>query len=175
MADSYTSFLASLGNLVLQANYLGEALIDLVWVGKRQNGAELISEVRDKTLGDLVELVVKGSYDEFDGLGLAKDLESLKPLLKKALKERNAFIHASWTFRDDETVDRWRLPREGKKRRGERLRLSIDDVETAIEAIDAAREAAEELYDQAVEQRPPPARGGVLTEDGTYTPIGSKS
>src|SRR5262249_45834759 len=98
-------------------------------------------------------------------------LAELEPQLALALDRRNQFVHASWALGPDYML-RTRLPRGGRVR-GEILRLTVPDVEAAIEKIGAATEAVEGLYDALLEVTPKDdlhPRGGPILADGTYVP-----
>src|SRR5438128_1835028 len=91
-------FLAALGYLVVQAGYLEESLVDLIWIVSGKTEIKLIEGVRGGTLGALIRAAVAAFEARIDDPPLRSQLDAAKPLLARALDLRNQFIHARWVF-----------------------------------------------------------------------------
>ncbi|MCG5054098.1 MAG: hypothetical protein KA712_14130 [Myxococcales bacterium] len=124
--DFSETFLRELGQLVVQANYLEEALIDLLWITARLDEVTLLRTVRGKTLGALVQLV-KDQATALRSLGLQNEFDKVNAALDDALDVRNQFVHASWVFEGNGRVERRTIPKRGDVR--EELRsMDVTDV-----------------------------------------------
>lgn len=142
-----TDFLAALGYLLVQSNYLEDALLDLYWILTRKDRSAAATDVRGKTLGQLYHFVVAAYEAKFVSGELREKLDRLKPQLEIAIGKRNEFVHASWSFDySNELMHRTRRPRTGAL--GELKRLKVADVEAAIGIVGtAAEDIWEKLYD----------------------------
>lgn len=174
LTDVERDLLGGLGYLLVHANYLDDALVDLYWLVSGKTEVELIRTVRDGTLGGLCQLVPRAYERRVSDAQLLQQLAALKPKLAAALDVRNEFIHARYVFART-SLQHTRRPRRGPV--VEKIRtLQLADLETAINVLGAAQEATYELYDATVEHIPDhevQPRGGSISADGTYTPSAS--
>ena len=171
MTDVEREILSALGYLLVQANYLDDALVDLYWLVAGKTEVDLILAVRGKTSGSLCQVVVEAFEARVADPGLRAQFDSLKPKLDEAIRVRNEFIHASYVFAQTSLKHR-RLPKTGPAVEKNRT-LSVGDVEAAIDVLGEAQEETYAMYD--VTQRYIPRhevhpRGGFITDDGTYVP-----
>ncbi len=171
MTDVERELLGGLGYLLVQANYLDDALVDLYWIVAGKTETELIRAVRGKTLGELRWMVTKAYETRIADPKLRADLDALKLQLEAALQARNDFIHASYVF-GRTSLQHTRRPKTGPA--VEKIRtLHIEDLEKAIDIIGHAQDAALALYDATVEHVPAREihpRSGSVSPDGTYIP-----
>lgn len=171
LTDVERDLLGGLGYLLVTANDLDDALVDLYWIVSGEAEVDLIRAVRRETLGSLTDLVITTYERRVSDARLLQQLAALKPCLKAAVNVRNEFIHASYVFAGTSLQHR-RRPRSGPAI--EKLRtLRSGDIEAAINVLGEAQEATYSLYDATVEQIPPHEihpRGGNISSDGTYTP-----
>ena len=145
-----TEFLRALGYLLVQSNMLEDALVDVYRIVTDKDWDAVHQDVRGKALGPLRAIVVAAYEARFPDGDLRRRLEDLKSIVDKAIDTRNEFVHASWTFDPaKKLMHRRRLPRQ--RGTGEELRrLTVADVEAAIEIVGGAAERVwEELYDPA--------------------------
>lgn len=142
-----TDFLAALGYLLVQSNYLEDALLDLYWILTRKDRSAAAVDVRGKTLGQLYHFVVAAYEAKFARGELREKLDRLKPQIESAIAKRNEFVHASWSFDySNELMHRTRRPQKGPLE--ELRRLKVADVQAAIEIVGtAAEDVWEKLYD----------------------------
>ncbi|MBK9032067.1 MAG: hypothetical protein IPL61_12210 [Myxococcales bacterium] len=151
--DAERDLLATLGLLLIHANYVDEALVDLYWTVARKSEPDLIVAVRGKTLGGLVKAVCDTYTDTITDGALLERLERLRPLLDDALQVRNDYVHAYYVFTGGPSLDRTRRPKKGAT--VEVLKnVQVTDLESAIETLGAAQEAILDLYDATVEHVP---------------------
>jgi hypothetical protein len=122
---------------------------------------EIHEDVRRKTLGPLRDLVLTTFEDRFPTGELRERLEQLRPGLERAVEARNQFVHASWSFDyANAQMHQRRLPREAGALE-ELRRLTVADVEAAMDIIgNTAERVWTELYD-AVEIATRPTRRKV--------------
>ena len=141
-------FLRALGYLLVQSNMLEDALQDLYRIVTDKTWDQIHEDVRGMTLGALRTFVLKEFEQRFPSGEHRDRLEQLRPDLEQAVGARNQFVHASWSFNyGTEQMHRRRLPRE-KGSVEELRRMTVSDVEAAIESIgDVAQRVWEELYD----------------------------
>jgi hypothetical protein len=171
MTDVERDLLGALGYLLVQVNYLDDALVDLYWIVAGKTEVELIHAIRRETLGGLRRIVIEAYEDRITDVTLRAQFDALKPLLTAALAVRNEFIHASYVFAKT-ALEHTRRPTTGPP--VERIRtLQSEDLEAAINVVGAAQEAVLAMYDVTVEHLPAREihpRGGSVSADGTYTP-----
>ncbi len=150
-------FLRALGYLLVQANMLDSALIDLYWAASNKMRGDVLEDVRGKPSGVLLQLTERAFEARFPSGELRDLFEKLKPELRNAVDVRNQFVHASWAFDDqNEQMHRERLPK-AKGAVQEMRRLKVSDVEAAIDIIGGASETIWfELYDRVAEIEPRP-------------------
>jgi len=145
-------FLRALGYLVLQANELEEALLDLHWLVSAKGRTAAVADVQGKTLGHVLELVA-ASYRARcpDGESRAR-FDAMLPVLQTAVRTRNEFVHASWAFDSANQL----MHRTRRRRRGvgeEYRRFTVRDVVAASELLgDAAENVWTALYDPLEEE-----------------------
>lgn len=166
-------FLAALGYLVVQAGYLEEALIDLIWIVSGKTEIQLIEGVRGGTLGSLISSATQAFESRISAPVLRSRLDAAKPVLARALDLRNQFVHANWVFGASAMV-RHRRPKKGRVVEMEH-KITTAEVESALEEISDATEAMWNLYDETVAVIPLSEihpRGGMVLPDGTYLPGG---
>lgn len=174
-------FLTALGGLVVQSGYLEAALADLVWaVGLNERLSpltedEFIRKVGGKTLGNLFEMVTDAFPKRVDDQRLLDKMAVAKPVIARAIRLRNDFVHAFWAFGSQtKTMSRHRRPKiKGGPSIEIEHKITISEVEAATEEIGAAQDAALDLCDTTAELVPIRTRGGCVLPDGTYVPGGS--
>lgn len=171
MTDVERDLLGALGYLLVQANYLDDALVDLYWIVAGKNEADLIRTVRTETLGGLRRIVIEAYESRITNPTLRAQFDALKPQLAAALGVRNEFIHASYVFART-ALQHTRRPRTGPP--VERIQtLRRDDLEAAINVLGEAVEAVLAMYDVTIEHLPAREvhpRGGSISAAGTYVP-----
>jgi hypothetical protein len=127
---------------------LEEALQDVYRIVTDKTWENVQEDVRGRPLGGLRNLVLKEFEARFPAGEHRERLEQLRPELERAIDARNQFVHASWSFDyGNEQMHRRRLPRE--QGAVEELRkMTVADVEAAVETIgNAAERVWTELYD----------------------------
>jgi hypothetical protein len=106
-------FLRALGYLVVQSNYLEDALKDLYWIVTKQTWPKVYDDLRRLTLGPLVEKVVDAFEKRFPTGEFKDRLDRFKPDLERAVEVRNQYVHASWAFDNAKAeMEHRRLPRQ---------------------------------------------------------------
>lgn len=158
-----------LGYLLVQANYVDEALIDLYWIVSGRTEVDVLKDLRGRPLGPLGDAVATAYEAQIQDPQLRRQFEELKPLLKATRDVRNDFIHAYYVFGGDH-LRRTRRPKSGAA--VEMIRkLRASDIEAALATLGQAQDAVLAVYDATVEHLPPvQARFGAVAADGTYTP-----
>src|ERR1022692_863435 len=143
--------LQALGYLLVQANMLESALVDVYWLLSGKPKMEPLEKVRGKTLRPLYKLFLEAFQSRFPDGEMRRRLEKMQPEIEKAIATRNEFVHASWFFQPEkELMHRKRMPRD---RLGERelRRFTVSEIQGAVEIVGGtARRIWEELYDPAV-------------------------
>ena len=139
----WTRMYEALGRLLVQANYLEEAVVDLFWLVSGKSEADFIARIQGDMLGKIMNDMLAEYRRQVDDPVLLQSLGTFEPDLRTAVDKRNEFIHASWArIVRAGIVDgfqRTRRPRKGAARE-EFVDMKIEDVEAATEIIGRAAE-----------------------------------
>lgn len=165
-----SEFLEGLGWLLLQANYLEDALIDFYWLLSTCDEETMLREVRGMTMGPLITAVLQKFHARVADSALLMRMSSFKGDLQRALETRNEFVHAFWSFGAG-VMHRERTPRGGRVRQ-ELKKYTVAEVREAGDMIGDVAETVWDFEDDVGEAYPSCRRGrtGMVTLDGTYIP-----
>lgn len=94
----WDAFLRALGDLVVQSNYLEDAMVDLYRITSGEQQSVALTKIRGKTLGPLWEMVLQACRAAMNDPKILERVDVVEPIVNSAVELRNAFVHASWVF-----------------------------------------------------------------------------
>jgi hypothetical protein len=143
-----------LGYLAVQANELDDTLFDLYWIITQRPRAEVVEELRGRTLGVLRDRFI-AVYQRIPDAALVTRVAVLTARLSGAVDARNEFLHASWAVSPEGWIQRERRPRDRPEEVS--VKMYLAHIEQAADEIGAVARLLTELHDDIVQ-----AMGGDL-------------